>query len=94
VDWADIRPTEEFMQAIYAAIEGSDSSFSCSRPILSLQSSAIVKSRTREVKQSLVRSTVFLLLVVIERSQQQCRGPPADCEQRVGINLEMPSRPH
>jgi hypothetical protein len=24
VDWADIRPTEEFMQAIYAAIEGSD----------------------------------------------------------------------
>jgi CRISPR/Cas system CSM-associated protein Csm2 small subunit len=24
VDWEDIRPTEEFMQAIYAAIEGSD----------------------------------------------------------------------
>src|SRR5262249_44651564 len=24
VDWEDIRPTEEFMQAIYAAIEGVD----------------------------------------------------------------------
>ena len=24
VDWEDIRPTEEFMQAIYAAIEGAD----------------------------------------------------------------------
>jgi hypothetical protein len=24
VDWEDIRPTEEFMQAIYGAIEGSD----------------------------------------------------------------------
>src|SRR5437667_8785483 len=24
VDWKDIRPTEEFMQAIYAAIEGAD----------------------------------------------------------------------
>src|SRR5438874_3269573 len=25
VDWEDIRPTEEFMQAIYGAIEGADS---------------------------------------------------------------------
>src|SRR6516162_5202198 len=24
VDWEDIRPTEEFMEAIYAAIEGAD----------------------------------------------------------------------
>ena len=24
VDWEDIRPTEEWMQAIYAAIEGAD----------------------------------------------------------------------
>jgi C4-type Zn-finger protein len=24
VDWEDIRPTEEFMQAIYGAIEGAD----------------------------------------------------------------------
>ncbi len=32
VDWEDIRPTEEFMQAIYAAIEGADTFISVLTP--------------------------------------------------------------
>jgi hypothetical protein len=35
----------------------------------------------------------FLLLVVIERPQEQYWRPPVDGEQRVGINLEISPRP-
>ncbi len=39
VDWEDIRPTEEWMQAIYAAIDGADTF------IFVLPQSAVAKSR-------------------------------------------------
>jgi hypothetical protein len=32
VDWQDIRPTEDFMQAIYGAIEGADTFISVLTP--------------------------------------------------------------
>jgi len=35
VDWEDIRPTEDFMQAIYGAIEGVDTFVFCAHARLS-----------------------------------------------------------
>ena len=47
VDWEDIRPTEEWMQAIYGAIEGADTFIFVFTPDSVASMSAAVRSRTR-----------------------------------------------
>src|SRR5207253_10461542 len=44
VDWEDIRPTEEWMQAIYAAIEGADTFIFVLRRTPLLPKCAVAKS--------------------------------------------------
>jgi len=48
VDWEDIRPTEEWMQAIYAAIEGADTFIFVLTPAQLLQSPAVMRSRMQQ----------------------------------------------